>query len=487
MRVGVLIGVLVIGAWAGAVVAEDGSGRDYLAERAALVDSVVADNPRGAPIWERVEETFKAVALSETRIVESLRFRHELPESVEIDIDPLVLLDAPPEGEAGADDAQPEEGEGGEAAPPDIEALRVRAARTLFRSYDSNRWFERFVLLRTQPLIRVPLDGRPLALRDLWFAEQARTMAALEGVRVWNFLDEGEATKAANSFDGILSLAVVLSREPTMIGRLSAIEVFDVAYSVVHKRIELHGLGGEAAEQMLDAAERRLFEFTPLSYTLAGERLTGLDTIDRVFGMGIPAPQVVPPGEASMLRSREENEASMNALYDRAEAWASMRSVERRDAEATPSAFADGAEAGLVLVKIIAPGLDQIAWVDQAMRVRADGLRIMLSLEAYRARHAEYPATLEALSPNFLFEVPNDPYAAEGSYTYMRPANEGAPSYILSSVGYDGTEGKGARPHVEPTLFPGPLDNDADYLIAAPKRRAVQSEPAPARDPSGNE
>ena len=484
MRVGSIVGVLVVGTAGVGAMAEDGAERDFIAERAALVASVVAENPNGAPTWDRIEEAMRAARLSADRIVESLRMRHGLGEDVEIRIDPLLLIDAPAEAPP-----EPEpEPEGAPAAPDpdepvDMDAVRLRAARSMMQSYDGNRWYERFVLLRTQPLLRVPLDGRPLVLRDLWFADEAQMMARLEAVRVWEFLDQGETNKAANSFEGILALAVVLSQEPTIIGRLASIEVFDAAFSVIHRRIEERGLEGDVAEELLDRLERRLGRIPPLEYTLAGERLTGLDSIDRVFAMEIPAPRVMAPGEASKLRSREENREAMTALYDRADAWAATPSPVRRDAEASPGAFASEVEEGIVLVKLIGAGLDQIVWVDQAMRVRADGLRLMLALEAYRARHAEYPETLEELTPKVLFELPRDEYAPDGRFRYIRPSKATAPAYILSSVGYDATDGKGALPSVERTLYPGEIGIDADYLIAAPKRQA-EPEPAGASTPA---
>lgn len=47
-------------------------------------------------------------------------------------------------------------------------------------------------------------------------------------------------------------------------------------------------------------------------------------------------------------------------------------------------------------------------------------LRVALALEVYRARHGDYPDTLDRLVPGVIASLPADPYAESGSFRYTR-------------------------------------------------------------------
>jgi hypothetical protein len=57
---------------------------------------------------------------------------------------------------------------------------------------------------------------------------------------------------------------------------------------------------------------------------------------------------------------------------------------------------------------IMAPNLNTVQLSTEKMLGRRDGLTVGLALEVYRRRHGSYPATLDALSPELLPQVPED-------------------------------------------------------------------------------
>ncbi len=65
-------------------------------------------------------------------------------------------------------------------------------------------------------------------------------------------------------------------------------------------------------------------------------------------------------------------------------------------------------------------------------------LRIDLALRAYRADHEKYPQALESLAPQYLSEIPLDPFSGQ-PFVY-RPAAE---DFVLYSVGGDGIDNGG--------------------------------------------
>jgi hypothetical protein len=68
------------------------------------------------------------------------------------------------------------------------------------------------------------------------------------------------------------------------------------------------------------------------------------------------------------------------------------------------------------------------------------GLRIMLALELFRAKHARFPDTLDALVPEILDALPSDPWTGQ-QYRYRLSAD--GKSYALYSIGADGVDNGG--------------------------------------------
>lgn len=460
---------------AGALAADQGAGaRDYNAERAALVATVIPPSDGAARGWESIQSAIRAVGMSQQRIADAIRLRFGLAGDVPIELDPLVLIDAPEEeaGAAGGAAEADEDGEvkAGEGEAIDMEAVELRGVRTLMQTYEGNHIYDRMTALRLQPQVFITLDDQPLMVRDFSYASGVRTLARLEAVRMWRFLEEGEEKKAADCFDGLLALGVTLSREPTIMGRLQSIAVIGTATQTLDRWMLENRLDPGFARDLLARLERHAARLTPMSYTLEGERLTGLDTIARVFKRQIPAPMVMAEGEAGSLKSQEECEARLNELYDAMVAWADAPVHERKSIEPSPAQLASEMPAGLVLVKVIAPGLEEGVWLAELGRVDLEGTALMLALEAGRTEEGKYVESLDALAPEVMKALPRDGYAPDGRFGYRRTegVQRAGTGYVLYSVGYDGEDNGGALAKGAPAavaLRPGEAGAGSDFVL----------------------
>lgn len=122
-------------------------------------------------------------------------------------------------------------------------------------------------------------------------------------------------------------------------------------------------------------------------------------------------------------------------------------------------------------------------WVASIARQRAE--RTRLALIAYRLEHGEYPATLDALSPEYLSQVEyHDPYAA-GPLQYRREGFEVPGVYSTDRGKHDGivpprtpvlwSIGEGNAEPVERNQLIG-RTTTGEYII--PERNAVNNEPS---------
>lgn len=76
------------------------------------------------------------------------------------------------------------------------------------------------------------------------------------------------------------------------------------------------------------------------------------------------------------------------------------------------------------------------------------GLQIMLALESHRLDHGRYPDDLTQLAPEFMADVPIDPYSGKPfRYRLLDPQTDPhGRGYLLWSVGIDGTDDGGVAP-----------------------------------------
>jgi hypothetical protein len=66
-------------------------------------------------------------------------------------------------------------------------------------------------------------------------------------------------------------------------------------------------------------------------------------------------------------------------------------------------------------------------------------LLVTLALHAFQVEHGHYPASLAELTPAYLKKLPDDPFAAQGTFKYLVQGT----SYVLYSVGPDGKDDGG--------------------------------------------
>jgi hypothetical protein len=89
-------------------------------------------------------------------------------------------------------------------------------------------------------------------------------------------------------------------------------------------------------------------------------------------------------------------------------------------------------------IKMIAPSLDRVAQLDARARSHLDLARTALAIERYRLATGKVPERLEELVPQYLKEVPIDPF--DGQPIRYRRTD---PGYCLYNIGEDGQDNGG--------------------------------------------
>jgi hypothetical protein len=91
------------------------------------------------------------------------------------------------------------------------------------------------------------------------------------------------------------------------------------------------------------------------------------------------------------------------------------------------------------LAQLLVPELSAYAIRTAFAQESADLGRVAIALERYRLAHGEFPASLDALSPQFMPQVPHD--IINGEPLHYRLTQDG--QFVLYSVGWNGTDDGG--------------------------------------------
>lgn len=140
------------------------------------------------------------------------------------------------------------------------------------------------------------------------------------------------------------------------------------------------------------------------------------------------------PCVLKVLYSRRAQVVSLRRYYDRLIAEAGQPYPVRVDPP-PPGAALAALHAGARLSKL--------SFEQAELSSRTAMLAVALALRAYRLEHAEYPAQLAALAPEYLHHLPTDPFTDQRPLSYRLTPR----SYLLYCVGPDGTD-EGGRPIV---------------------------------------
>ena len=93
--------------------------------------------------------------------------------------------------------------------------------------------------------------------------------------------------------------------------------------------------------------------------------------------------------------------------------------------------------------KLLLPALAKAIETRDVVECKIAGTILMLAIEIYHAENGQYPTTLDKLVPEFLQEIPNDPFSEQGFIYRVTTDADGQLNYVLYSVGADGIDNNG--------------------------------------------
>lgn len=301
----------------------------------------------------------------------------------------------------------------------------------------------------------------------------------------------GDARRAIDDINAIAGLTRLACDQPVMISSLVGIALqlvtTEAARDVLHlaaPELDDHAL------VRLDAALARAEDAIDPARAFEGERAMLLDGLQRTYTDDGRGDGVMTTLGAALLRkglwaddsgqppTLVERFAALPAALSapsRAELAESMERA-RRDALAlvqlplwqhddSPhgATLASAAEHDDALLATIIPAYDRFVSQVRIGRLHVRAARVVIALHRYRAAHADWPASLDALVPNYLPTIPID----DQSGRPLGYALRGDGSFSLWAVGFD-RDDDGGQPAVNPHNW-APRDQALSQAAADPR------------------
>jgi hypothetical protein len=331
-----------------------------------------------------------------------------------------------------------------------IEELRIATQRPYFRR-DSYAY-----------------NDRDFALTMTWLA-RFKGIAQVLQLRAIAELNNHQEAKALDDVQLLLRLDDELRQEPLLIGHLVSIAITAITLQPIYEGLAQHRWNDEqlAALQRSLAAKDFLADY---QYAMRGERIFAVDMLEseRIAG------------EYKTYTDSEELTVNMhwmpNAFFYQNELACARLNEEFLQPLAdvtnrlvSPSALRESVAAAQeqakhyspykILAVMSLPAVIKSVEKFAAIQVDVDLARVACALERYRLSKGKYPATLDALAPQFIETAPHD--IINGQPLHYRLREDGPPSqgsgatspptrssgaasnFVLYSVGWNETDDGG--------------------------------------------
>ncbi|MEQ8844063.1 MAG: hypothetical protein RIB58_04340 [Phycisphaerales bacterium] len=326
-----------------------------------------------------------------------------------------------------------------------------------------------------------------------------RRLARVLGSQMTVAATAGDFEAAAARLDDLLHLAELVSQQPVLISHLVGWAIVDLGLNELRTIMTEHDLTTAQCERFVAVMDRRLPLPSPVM-AIEGERLvfqqiadvthtddgrgsgrfllSELGNLEMTMGASPPtlggAARIVNMAHI-VMPSKKETLDLANEHYDGyAELFEMPRS--KRDAKvAELEAFIQQRDLRMRLLQVMLPALGRVADTYDGIQMRIDGTRVMLAIEARHAATGAYPDDLDALTPTYIDDLPNDPYSGQ-TFGYRRlnapDAATGATGYLLWSAGFDGESNDGTPVLVEE------YDDDGNESMAVSNSSALNRDNA---------
>jgi hypothetical protein len=254
----------------------------------------------------------------------------------------------------------------------------------------------------------------------------------------------GDAHAAAESIHALDRLAGSLEQEPLLISQLVRIAIGGISSSLCCDLLPDVEFSEEDLLRMGEEYRTRRYA-TGHHRALLGERVMGITAFENPQTLGKPLPAPV-----NWIRNDDLGlylELMELAIAASQKPYFHARPEYRSISQRMEAVLGGGPNKfRYVRTALLVPGLDAVAVAAARGDFGGDAAATAIAIERYRRRHHAWPERLDELVPEFLPQVPTDPFDGRPVRYVVQPDK-----YLLYSVGRDGVD-NGGQGEQEPDI-----------------------------------
>lgn len=300
--------------------------------------------------------------------------------------------------------------------------------------------------------------------------------------------EAGDWELYAKSLEHGLALGRIEMSQTTLIDRLVGVAIRSLMYDQLRKDLTQQLLPAEACTLVKDAIDRQI-SVPPVTHTFDAELLMELDAVQwvhdkrgrvilsslRQLDYGSATGPTVINIASIVLPRRAQTEAWFREFNEKIKAYAMVSIAERAEQsrQGLPAEPAYVSTWKTMIQDMLVPAYGRFISSDDQLRTQEFGTRVMLAIERYHHANNALPVSLDQLTPDWLDVPATDPYSIDGDllgYRVLPEPDENGRTYILYSIGYDGTDDNGNAPteNMPDALRSG--YEGTDYVLTEPIR-----------------
>ncbi len=335
----------------------------------------------------------------------------------------------------------------------------------------------------------------PIMLQPLPYLGDTRALANMQIARIKLAAEQGNFQQAVHHYEQTMALGRVIAGQPFIIERLVGISIQTLTRNQIKPLLMSQQLDDEMLTAFSQATKHQQFE-VPMEFSLQAMHFMVKDLIQRVYtdngqgngrmvmsrfntlnlGSGFS-------GGASMnsnpimdnplinvtglyFASRKQVSSKAEAFFSEAIRLSKIPVWKQKQKPFNPESDLSDLSPRYFLLDLTMPSISGALKYGAVATLEQQGILLMIALERYHNANGSYPQTLADLVPEFIAEVPQDPFCQTGFVYQLTTAADASPSYQLYSVGYDGqdNQAKQAEKPVFALSKPG-LGTGFDYVI----------------------
>jgi hypothetical protein len=329
------------------------------------------------------------------------------------------------------------------------------------------------------------------------YVTTTRGLAKANTVRMVHGIEQGDIDTAVEAFEQNLALTRHLCHQTTLIEHLVGYAIVSMTLDRLTAALDDRTKYANTLVRFAAAMDRQ-GPVPSVELALRGEQLSMLDMVQRTFsddgngsgwfllafvesdplglgtgngmgpiGPGTPAgPRILNIGGLAFA-SRADHVREINFMVDE-----SVRLLHLPAADRANDPFNVGTHVQQLgwryrLLNVLIPTVTQILPTCDTIKLKWDGLRLRLAIECHRAKYGSFPASLDELVPEWIDDLPVDPYNGGPLVYQVLTSARGEEDYRLVSYGIDGKDDTLVTGEEDPEAF---IDDEAagDFVIHAP-------------------